>query len=289
MAIKDGTFMSICITSDSVGDFTPEQLRRYQIEVLPLTINLADRAYLDGVEMTPEQIFRHVDAGGDLPKTSAVSVQQFHDLFARLSPLHEAVINVDTSPVISACYQNASIAAQDFDNVYVLDSGSLSAGQGLVAIAGAQAAQQGLSGKEVYEYMRQYAAKVETTFTLDGLRYLHKGGRCSGVAVFGANLLKIKPCIIQAPDGALTVGKKYRGTFAKVLREYIKDRIVGRQDIDLTRCFVVHAGVNRELVDMTMEEVAGLAPFQEITEIRTGCTIASHCGPDTLGVMFARK
>ncbi len=280
--------MSIKFTMDSVGDLSPALLEKYQIEVLPLTISLGDKAYLDRQEISPADIFRHVDAGGDLPKTSAVSVQQFHDLFARLSPLHEAVINVDTSPRISACYQNASIAAQDFPNVYVVDSGALSAGQALVAVAGAEAARQGMGVRAVLAYMRDYAAKVETSFILDRLDYLHKGGRCSGVAAFGANLLKIKPCIVQT-DGALVVGKKYRGSFTKALCDYARDRIAGREDIDLSRCYVAHPDAPQEALDALIAQLKELAPFREVEVIRASCTVASHCGPATVGVMFARR
>lgn len=281
--------MSIKITADSIADFTPEQLQRHSIEVLPLTINMGDRAYIDGRDIRPADIFRHVDAGGDLPKTSAVSVQEFHDLFARLSPLHEAVINIDSSPSISACYQNACLAAQDFDNVYVVDSGALSAGEGMVAVATAEFAETGASGKEVFEFAKAYAARMETSFIVDRLDYLYKGGRCTGVAAFGANLLKVKPSILQDGEGKLVVGKKYRGSFKKALCDYARDRIAGRDDIDLKRCVVVHPDAPREAVDAVLEEIRQLAPFEEIIEMRTGCTIASHCGPATVGVMFAGK
>ena len=281
--------MSIKITADSIADFTPEQLARHNIEIIPLTVNMGDRAYIDGLDIHPADIFRHVDAGGDLPKTSAVSVMEFHDLFSRLSPLHEAVIHIDSSPAISSCYQNACLAAQDFDNVYVVDSGALSAGEGLVAVAAAEFAETGVSGREVFEFARNYASKVETTFIVDRLDYLYKGGRCTGVAAFGANLLKIKPSIIEDSEGKLVVGKKYRGSFTKALCDYAADRLTGREDLDLKRCVVVHPDAPREAVEAVMEEIRQLVPFQEVIEMRTGCTIAAHCGPATVGVMFARK
>lgn len=280
--------MSIKITTDSTADLTPQQLERYQIEVLPLTIHLNDKGYKDGLEISPADIFRNVDAGGELPKTSAVSVLEFQEFFQRLSPLHEAVVNVDIGSKMSASYQNACIAAQDFSNVYVIDSGSLSAGQGLVAVAGAEAAESGMDPKTLVDYMTAYAAKVETTFTLDRLDYLCKGGRCSAAAALGANLLRLKPCI-EAKDGELTVGKKYRGSFTKALCDYARDRIIGRDDLDLRHCFVVHPDAPREAVDAVLELIPTLAPFQEVVEIRCGCTVSSHCGPATVGVMFARK
>ena len=217
-----------------------------------------------------------------------MSVLEFQECFQRLSPLHEAVINVDIASKMSACYQNACIAARDFDNVYVIDSGSLSAGQGLVAIAGAEAAQSGMSPKEVVAYMKEYASKVETTFILDRLDYLAKGGRCSSVIALGANLLKLKPCI-GTKDGELTVGKKYRGAFTKALCDYARDRIATRDDIDLRRCIVAHPDAPREAIEAVMEELPKYAPFEEILEARAHCTVSSHCGPATVGIMFARK
>ena len=280
--------MSIKITTDSTADLTPAQLSRYQIEVLPLTINLGDSAYQDGVDVHSADIFRHVDGGGDLPKTSAVSVGEFHDCFSRLSPLHEAVINIDIGSRMSACYQNACIAAGDFHNVFVIDSGSLSAGQGLVALTGAAAAEGGMGAGELVAYLNDYVKKVETSFIVDRLDYLYKGGRCSAVSALGANLLRLKPCI-EVHDGAMGVTKKYRGSFSKALCDYAADKLKGREDLDLSRCFVVHPAAPAEAVKAVMDEIAKLAAFREIVEIRTGCTVASHCGPATVGGMFARK
>lgn len=280
--------MSIKITTDSTADLTPAQIERYGIEVLPLHIQIMNKSMLDGVEISPADIFRHVDGGSDLPKTSAVTIAEFQEAFQRLSPRHEAIINVDIGSPMSSCYQNAKVAALDFDNVFVVDSGSLSAGQGLVCVAGMEAYEAGMPAGEVAAYMRDFAAKVETTFILDRLDYMAKGGRCSSVTALGANLLKLKPCII-ATDGALGVGKKYRGSFTKALCDYAKDRIEGRNDIDLRHCFVVHPDAPREAVDTVLELLPSLAPFEDITEIRTGCTVASHCGPATVGIMFARK
>ena len=280
--------MSIKITSDSTADLTPEQLDRYGIEILPLTITLGDTPFRDGVDVHSADVFRHVDGGGDLPKTSAVSVGEFHDCFARLSPLHEAVINIDISAEMSACYQNACIAAEGFDNVYVIDSRSLSAGQGMIALKAAELARTGLEAKELVAQVEAYVKKVESTFIVDRLDYLYKGGRCSAVAALGANLLKLKPCI-EVHNGVMGVTKKYRGGFAKALRDYAADKLRGRDDIDLTHCFVVHPAAPAEAVQAVMEEIPKLADFQEIVEIRTGCTVASHCGAATLGIMFARK
>ena len=137
--------MSIKITSDSTCDLSPELISRYQVEIVPLTIVKEGKPYRDGLEITPGDIFRHVDAGGDITSTTAVSVGEYRDVFARLSPVHDAVIHINISAEFSSCHQNACIAAEEFDNVYVVDSRNLSTGHGLVVIEAALAAETGMA------------------------------------------------------------------------------------------------------------------------------------------------
>jgi len=280
--------MSIQITTESTADLTADLVERFHLKVLPLTVVLGDKSYTDGQEITPEAIFQHVDAGGALPQTSAVSVAQFQDCFQKYAPNGEAVIHVAISYQISACYQNACIAAKKFPNVSVVDTGSLSAGQGLAAIRASELAASGMAPADVVAELNRYVSKIETSFVLDRLDYLAKGGRCSTVTALGANLLRLKPCI-EETDGILTVGKKYRGSFAKAACEYVKDRLAGRKDLDLRRCFVVHPDAPEEVISAVCAEIRKWADFEEILVTRTNCTIASHCGPVTVGVMFARK
>lgn len=280
--------MSIKITTDSACDLTDLQLERYGIDILPLHIRLGNQSLLDRIEVNSADIFQYVDDGLGFPKTASVNVAEFYDVFHRLSQLHEAVIHVAISSPMSSCYQNALIAAEEFSNVYVIDSGSLSAGQGLICVAGMEAYDAGMPADQVAGYMQKFAEKVETSFILGRLDYMVKGGRCTSIAVLGANMLHLKPCI-ESSQGNLFLGKKYRGSFSRCLCDYARDRICGRQDLDLRHCYVVHPDAPREALDAVLELIPSLAQFEDITEIRSGCTVSSHCGPETVGIMFARK
>ena len=280
--------MSIKITSDSTCDLSPELLQRYDIDLIPLSIIKDGAPYKDGLEITPADIARHVDRGGDLPTTTAVSVGEYAERFAPLSARHEAVIHINIGSNFSSCYQNACIAAEDFDNVYVVDSQNLSTGQGHVVLEAALAAEAGMEAADIITYLHGLIPRVEASFIINRLDYLAKGGRCSTVAMLGANLLKLKPCI-DVKEGNMEVTGKFRGSFAKCALEYVRARLKNRDDLELDRIFITHSSTDQEIVEAVRQEIAKYAPFQEILETRAGCTVFSHCGPNTLGILFLRN
>lgn len=280
--------MSIKITSDSTCDLSPALVSRYQVEIVPLTIVKDGKPYRDGLEITSDDIFHHVENGGDITSTTAVSVGEYRDVFARLSPVHDAVIHINISAEFSSCHQNACIAAEEFDNVYVVDSRNLSTGQGLVVIEAALAAETGMAPEEIVSYLKDLTGRVEASFILNRLDYMVKGGRCSAVAMLGANLLRLKPCI-EVKDGRMGVAKKYRGTFEKCVLDYVKERLQGRTDLETDRIFITCSTAPEELVDEVRAAITKYAPFKEILETRAGCTVSTHCGPNTLGILFIRS
>lgn len=280
--------MSIKITSDSTCDLSPKLLALHDIEILPLVVIKGGAPFRDGVEIRPDDIFRHVESGGELPTTTAVSVGEYHEYFARLSPLHEAVIHINIGSGFSSCYQNACIAAEDFSNVYVVDSQNLSSGQGHVVVEAALAAESGMAIEDILTFLKGLIPRVETSFIMNRLDYMVKGGRCSAVTMLGANLLKLKPCI-EVRNGKMEVAKKFRGSFEKCITEYVKDRLKDRDDLDLDRIFITHSVEKRVLIDAVRAEIEKYIPFQEIFESKTGCTVSSHCGPNTLGILFIRS
>ncbi|MBQ2786111.1 MAG: DegV family protein [Oscillospiraceae bacterium] len=198
------------------------------------------------------------------------------------------MIHFTISSSMSVTYNNARVAAEDFENVYVVDSKNLSTGNGLLVIAAAEMAQKGMDAKEIADKVSELADCVDASFVVDNLEYLAKGGRCSAVAAFGANLLQLKPCI-YVKNGAMGVGKKYRGKFEKVLLGYVADRLGDRSDIDLDRVFVTHAGCDPQVVQSVVTAVKNTLPFKEVLVTRAGCTVSAHCGADTLGMLFIRK
>lgn len=280
--------MRVKIISDSTCDLSPELLERYDIAITPLCVIKDGKEFHDGVDITPADIFAHVDGGGELCSTAAVSQFEYTEMFTRYAKEYDEVVQINIGSNFSCCYQNACLAAQEFDNVFVVDSGNLSTGQGLLVVAAAKLAQQGVSGIEIAERVRALVPKVEASFLIERLDYMRKGGRCSTVAALGANLLKLKPCI-EVREGKMSVCKKYRGSFEKCIRQYVKERLDGRTDIAGDLAFITHPACQKNVVDAAMEEAARYGAFDEVIETRAGCTVSCHCGPDTLGILFVRK
>ena len=277
--------MTYQILADSTCDLSPEQLERYNIRLTPLYVRLGDRDYRDGVDIHPDDIYAHVAAGGALASTAAVNMADYVRVFSEYSRRVDFVIQVCISSDFSSCYQNACLAAADYPNVYVVDSRNLSTGHGLVVLEAVRLAESGMPPEEIVTQLNEVTARVRASFILDRLDYMKKGGRCSSVAVLGANLLRLRPCI-AVTDGKMGVEKKFRGSFEKCVRDYVTDRLAGRTDLDLRRVFITHSGVDDEIVRIACEMIRSLQPFEEICVTRAGCTVSSHCGPGTIGVLF---
>jgi DegV family protein with EDD domain len=281
--------MRIKITSDSTCDLPKELIAKHDIHIFPLTIIKAGQGYLDGVEIQPKDIFEYVESGAGVTQTSAVSVGEFLDKFEELSKEYDAVIHVSISSDFSACYQNAVLAAEGFGNVYVVDSRNLSSGIGHVVLDAAELAESGLAAEDIVQRLNDLTARIEASFVIDTLKYLHRGGRCTSLQALGANMLKLKPCI-EVIGGKMDVGKKYRGNFDKVILQYVSDRLAGREDIEYRRIFITHPpGLDQKIVEAVAAAVKAAGPFETVIESYAGCTICHHCGPVCLGVLFIRK
>ena len=278
----------IKILSDSTCDLTPALLQKYDITLTPLTVVKDDKPFRDGVDITPADIFAHVDGGGALCSTSAVSEYEYATFFSRYAPDYDAVVQITIGSGFSACYQNACLAAQGFDNVFVVDSENLSSGQGLLVMEAVRLAEAGQSGEDIARALRELAPKVEASFLVERLDYLYKGGRCSAVAALGANLLGLKPCI-EVSGGKMGVCKKYRGSFESAVRQYVRERLEGREDIRPALAFVTHPAAPESVVRAALDTAAQYGSFDQVIETHAGCTVSCHCGPHTLGILFVRK
>ena len=278
----------IKITCDSTCDLTPELYEKYGVEVVSLCVSLDDKLYRDGVDIKAENIFAYVSENGSLPKTSAISVGEYEQVFRKYVDDGYQVVHINISSALSSCYQNACIAAKEVGSVYPVDSLNLSSGSGHLVIEAAKMAQEGKSGEEISEKLCALREKLDVSFVLQTLDYLKKGGRCSALAALGANLLQLRP-EIEVKDGKMGVGNKYRGKMDKSIADYVRGRLEGRKDLNLDRIFVTHSHVPAEIVAEVIALVKELQPFAEVIETIAGCTISSHCGPNCLGVLFFKK
>ena len=280
--------MNIKILSDSTCDLSQQLLQENNISLVPLTVIKDGKEFKDGVTITPAEIFAHVAAGGDLCSTSANSVGEYTDMFAQYADQYDGVLHITIGSGFSSCYQNACIAASDFENVKVVDSMNLSTGQGLVVLEACRLAKECATLEELHEKVQAFTAKVEASFLVDKLTYLAKGGRCSAVAALGANLLNLKPQI-DVKDGKMGVSKKFRGKYGKCLANYVQEKLADRDDIRRDILFVTKTSVSEEEYAEVMAAVKQYGHFETVYETFAGCTVSCHCGPGTLGVLFVRK
>ncbi len=281
--------MRIRITADSTCDLPAPLAEKYGVHIFPLYVVMDGVARRDGVEITAQDIFDHVSAGGKLGNTAAVNVGDYLEVFRELRLDCDAIIHFTISQSMSACYQNAIIAGAEVGNVYVVDSQNLSCGISLLVLTACELAEAGLSPEEIVARVEEKREKLDVSFVIDTLDYLKAGGRCSPLVALGANLLNLKPCI-ELQDGKMDVGKKYRGAIEKVVLKYLRDRLSDPEAIDTSRAFLVKSnGFSPEFLEEARSTVMELCGFEELVDAVAGCTISNHCGPKTLGIIMYRK
>lgn len=280
--------MKIKITADSTCDLPISQLEKYNISVCPLNIIKDGESLLDNITITPADIFSHVAAGGDLCSTAAGNIGDYQAFFSKFTDEYDGIIHISLGSGFSSSYQNACIAASDFENVRVVDSQNLSTGHGLVVLKACDLIQDSSDLDSIQTQLQEFTTRVEASFVLNQLSYMVKGGRCSAAAALGANLLNLKPCI-EVKDGKMGVVKKYRGNYAKCLSSYVSDRLLDREDIEKGRLFITYTTITDDALAAVKEGVECAGAFEEVIECTAGCTVSCHCGPETLGVLFIRK
>ena len=278
----------VLITADSTVDLSQELIDRYDIRIIPLTITLGDESFRDGHGFTPLDMYERYRKDGTLPQTSAPGVQELLDFFTPLTEAGYEIVHLDISAELSNTFNSARLAAEELEGVYPVDSRMLSTGVGLLAIEGAECRDRGMSAAEIAEHLRGLTDKVSTSFVLDTLEFMRKGGRCSGVAAMAANLLKLKPGL-EMKDGKLGVYKKYRGSIEHVYKQYITERLEGKKvrpgHVFLTESGEIDPAVVQEMIDLTYR----LSGCREVHHTMAGCTVSTHCGPKTLGVLFIEE
>jgi DegV family protein with EDD domain len=281
--------MRIRISADSTCDLSPELIERYGVAITPLYIRLGDKDLRDSIEVTREDIFRYVEQTRKIPKTAAVNVGDYAAFFNRTKEEgYDGVVHFTISSDMSSCYQNARLAAEGFENVFIVDSRTLSTGIGHLVLDACELRDEGKSAEEIFEIVEQRKEKLDVSFVLDTLRYLALGGRCNSLLAFGANLLNIKPSI-QVRAGVMGVDKKYRCSFERAVVRYVNDKLADHDSLNLRRIFITDSGVNDEVFNAVKDAVLKNAPFAEVHHTRAGCTVSSHCGPNCIGILFYRN
>lgn len=276
------------VFSDSTCDLSPDLIEKHQIGIVPLYVLFNDDSFLDGIDITTQDLYNKVEQTGSLPKTAAPSPGDFITAFKPYIDAGEDIIYIGLSSEFSATLNNARLATMEFPQgrIQVVDSRNLSTGVGLLVMKAVDYAEEGLNINEIADKVTQLIPMVETEFIIDTLEYLHKGGRCSGVTRFVGAMLKIRPSI-KVVDGKMVPAQKFRGTRKKALKGLLDTALQHKGNIDLDRIFVTHS--ISEDSPYLKEELLQATGAKEVIITQAGCVISSHCGPNTIGILFIKQ
>lgn len=275
------------ITTDSTADLG-ELFAEHNISKIPLFVNIGEDSYLDGINISPIEIFSIYEEKKILPKTAARSPEDFKEFFDSELKGTDGIVHISISSKLSLMHQSASEAARHYDNVYAVDSFSLSSGVGLLVLFAQEKAREGLSAREIYQECIEIAPYIQASFVVDSMEFLHKGGRCSGVQRLAATLLKIKPTL-HLIDGKIEVGSKFSGKMEKNIAQYVDDTLRKHNTPDLTRIFITHTHASQNIIDIVINKIKEIADFKDIIVTTAGATITSHCGKGTIGILYINK
>lgn len=280
--------MSVKIIADSTCDLTQELIQKYEISIVPLHVMLGEKEYLDGKNITPDELYQWSDAHKTTPTTSAPAVEDVEQLFRERGADGSDLICFTISEQMSTTANVMRLAAEEAgmaDRVFVVDSANLSTGEALMIIEASLMAQQGMDAQAIVARIEQLKPRVRASFVVDTLTYLHRGGRCSSVAALAGGALKLHPRIV-VENGTMSADKKYRGKMSKVLFNYTKDMEEQLKNAKADRVFITHSGCEDSIIEEIYSYLKSLNRFEEILITRAGSVISSHCGPGTLGVLF---
>ena len=280
--------MSVKIISDSTCDLSPELIERYDIDILPLHILLGENEYRDGLDITPDDIYAWSDENKLPPKTSAIGLEDTIDTFKKYLDEGREIVCFSISQCMSTTVNVMRMAAKELeaeDRISVINSKNLSTGIGLQVIEAAIMAAEGKSRAEIETTVKELRPLVRASFVVDTLTFLHRGGRCSSVAAFAGSALRLHPRI-GVSDGKMAAGKKYMGNMTRVIMTYAKEMEADLLKAKRDRVFITHSGCTEEIIEGVRAYIEGLGRFEEILITRAGGVISSHCGPNTLGVLY---
>jgi len=278
--------MKIAITADGTCDIPKKYAEEHNITLTQIAVIMGDKEYIEGINIVPQDIYDYVEKNKVLPKTSAKSSYEYKEVFERLRKDYDAVIHFAISFGVSSSGNNALQASKELDNVYVVDTKSLSSGSGLLVMSCVDKIKKGLPFEKILKEIKEEIEKVQASFLINKLDYLKKGGRCSAIALFGANLLGIK-IRVELVDGMMQPAKKYVGKFPVCLSKYLQD-IIKQYPPELNRVFVTSSSAMPSIRENLIKEVKSLG-FKEVIDMQAGSTICSHCGPETIGVLYMKK
>lgn len=275
------------IVADSTCDLSEDLIRKYDITIIPLNIVLDMKSYLDGAQITADEIYTWADRMNTTPKTAAPEMGYIINVLEPFVEAEDDIIFFGISEDMSVTCNSVRLAAEEmsYQKLWIVNSQNLSTGIGLQVLRAAELAAKGMDAEAIVKEIEEARGKVRASFVIDTLTYLQRGGRCSAVTALLGNALKLKP-MICVKQGKMGVDKKYRGKQQAVVRSYAKDLEPQLLQADPKRVFITHSGIDQVILDETYDYLHSLNHFNEILITRAGGVVSSHCGPNTLGILF---
>ena len=283
--------MAVILSADRTCDLSDALREKYDVRTIPFHVMLDNKEYLDGVDIVPEDIYRVYYDKHILPQTSAINTGEYLDYFRPFVEQGHEVVHFNLGSALSSSHQNCVNAANELGHVHVIDGRNLSSGVGLQVLDAGEMIKEGKTGEEIKAYFDEHHGCYHGSFVVDTLEFLRAGGRCSAVAAFSASLLNIRPGIeVNNDDGSMTVGKKYRGAFEKVVLKYVKEKLARYDDIRTDKIFITDSGgLDDSFRDEVEQVIRETLPVEKVYRSTASCTISCHCGPRTLGILFVTE
>ncbi len=280
----------IKVIADSTCDLSEYLIDKYNIEIVSLYININNQSYKDLKEITTDELYNYVEQDNILPKTAAIPVSDFVEVFKKWTDEGYDIFYTGISSKLSSSYSNSLVAINELglgDKILSVDSLNLSSGVGLVILKACNLINEGKSLIEIKEELQKIIPEVRSQFIIDRFDYLYKGGRCSSMARIFGTMLKIKP-LITVRDGKMVVAEKPHGKKIKGLQALLRFLERDKDNLDLENVFITHTKADSEALFLK-EEILKTYNFKNIFITNAGSTIASHCGPGTIGILYIVK
>lgn len=279
----------IKLITDSTCDLTKEILEERNIDVIPMHIHFGQDQFADGVELTVDDMYKKVEEYGMLPKSAAISPGEFATVFKKYLDEGYQIIYLGIGYKFSGTLQSANVAKGllESDDIHLIDSGNLSSGSGLLLLRASDLIKEGKDVPSIVKEIEETVPKVRSQFVIDTLEYLYKGGRLNALGAFFGKVLHLHP-MIAVKDGEMYVAKKISGAMRKAVRYMVNEAIKQKDDIDPRYMMITHSKAEKNAVYVKgmLEDSMDL---DTIYETYAGCTISTHCGAGTIGILYIMK
>lgn len=276
--------MNIGINATSTADFSKEQLKQMNMDIIHFHVEKDGITYRDDA-FTVGELFEFTQATKKMCHTAAPNVEEYEQYFEAELKKYDQIIHFTMSSKLSSCYDNAVAATHGNKNIVIIDTKGTGGASALLATYAIRLRDAGYSFEKIVEKALQRVEFASTSFIIKDMTYLYKGGRCTGLKYFASKLLRLRPVIETDKEGNFVVGKIYRGDSSKCIRKYVEDRLASYENIDYDTAYMNISTCDDEMVK-EIEELLKAKGFKHVYFNPSCATNSYHAGPSVMGVQF---